>query len=157
MASDGVSMSVRFVRATAPSRLMALLLSLVAMAAAARPDLLEQGQKLFTGKVALVGRMVGHTQALPLEAVRCTNCHQREADRPLPPSTQDFGPKLGPAGLTRALPRRGGPASAYDAGSFCRLLRDGIDPAHVMIPQTMPRYTMSDGECEALWLYLTTP
>jgi hypothetical protein len=127
------------------------------MGAAAKPALLEQGRKLFVGEVTVAGRMVGHEQALPVEASRCSNCHLSETATVKPPSTQDFGPKLGPLSLTRSLPRRGGPASAYNASSFCRLLRDGVDPAHVMIPQTMPRYTLTNAECEALWTFLITP
>ena len=131
--------------------LLALLLG-----AAAKPELVAQGQKLYTGESQLSARMVGHTQVLPQEAVRCVNCHQRESDPPRE-ATENFGPRLGPSGLTKPSPRRGGPPSVYDARSLCRVLRDGIDPAHVMIPQTMPRYTLSDAECEALWSYLVTP
>ena len=140
---------------------MLLLWALTLLGAASNPELLERGRKLFAGEAGLKARMVGHEQALPEDVVRCTNCHQREKDQAAPPSTvaatNNFGPRLGPLGLTRALPRRGGPPSTYSAASFCRLLRDGIDPAHVMIPQTMPRYTLSDGECEAMWSYLITP
>ena len=139
------------------SAMLALAWAAALLGAASSPELLERGRKLFAGEAALTARMVGHEQALPQEAVRCTNCHQREAASTPPPSTKDFGPRLGPVGLTRALPRRGGPPSSYNAASFCRVLREGIDPAYVMIPQTMPRYTLSDGECEAMWSYLITP
>jgi hypothetical protein len=138
-------------------RVLGLLVCVATLLGAASPELLERGRKLFAGEAPLTGRMVGHEQALPPEVVRCSNCHQREAAGSAPASTKDFGPKLGALGLTRALPRRGGPPSSYNWGSFCRLLRDGIDPAYVMIPQTMPRYTLSDAECEAMWSYLITP
>jgi len=113
---------------------------------------LEQGGRLFRGQVPLTARMVGHTEALPQAAVRCTNCHQRDASAAA--STQDFGPKLDARTLTQPVPRRGGPPSSYDAKSLCRVLTDGIDPAHVMIPQSMPRYTFTISECEALWTFL---
>jgi hypothetical protein len=51
--------------------------------------------------------------------------------------------------------RRGGPASRYDRDAFCRLLRKGIDPAYVMINEEMPRYTLDDADCAALWRFLT--
>ncbi|MCU0684753.1 MAG: hypothetical protein MUF34_21320 [Polyangiaceae bacterium] len=126
------------------------------LAGAGRPEPTTRGQTLFRGETPLTAMMVGHTQALPPDAVRCTNCHQPEA-APTRERTENFAPKLGPLGLTRPVARRGGPPSRYDARSFCRLLRDGIDPAHVMIPQTMPRYTLSNADCEALWAYLVTP
>jgi hypothetical protein len=124
--------------------------------AAPAPSALELGSRLYRGEAALTARMTGHTETLPLEAVRCTNCHRRESQPPVEPATENFGPPLG-GGLARPTARRGGPPSRYDAKALCRLLRDGIDPAYVMIPQTMPRYTMNDRECEALWAFLTAP
>lgn len=139
------------------TRLLGALLALAALPGAApAPGALELGRRLYHGESTLQARMVSHAEALPQEAVRCTNCHQREAE-PALPNTENFGPRLGPLGLTKPVVRRGGPASRYDAKALCRLLRDGIDPAHVMIPQTMPRYTMTDQECEALWTFLTSP
>ena len=126
----------------------------LALGVAARPrSLAAQGGQLFQGEQPLVARMAGHDQALPQEAVACSNCHELESAAFL--SGQSFGPVLGPSELTRPQRRRGGPASTYTFAPFCRVLRDGIDPAHVMIPQTMPRYTLSEQECAALWLYLT--
>ena len=53
--------------------------------------------------------------------------------------------------------RRGGPPSAYDAASLCELLREGIDPAWVMVRQEMPRYAATDAQCIALWAFLVSP
>ncbi len=151
-------------------RLGLLGVSFALLGAARPPTVQEHGRQLFQGEANLVGRMVGHTHALPPQAVRCMNCHQTQdppstasssSSAQIPSSsaafnTQDFGPKLNPDTLTQTLPRRGGPASSYDLKAFCRLLREGIDPAHVMIPQTMPRYVLTDAECEALWTFLIT-
>jgi hypothetical protein len=30
-----------------------------------------------------------------------------------------------------------------------------LDPAQVMIPQTMPRYAIDSADCAALWAYLS--
>ena len=124
----------------------------------------ETGRQLFAGERPLAATMAGHTAPLPQDAVRCTNCHRREtgaAARPTADSaldeTQDFGPGLGAGSLTRAVARRGGPPSVYDGAAFCRVLREGIDPAHVVIAQTMPRYTMTPAECESVWIFLTAP
>jgi hypothetical protein len=128
------------------------------LGAAPAPSMLELGKRLYRGEQALTARMVGHDDALPQAAVVCSNCHQRESEPSTTlENTQNFGPKLGPANLKGKVARRGGPRSSYDARSFCRVLREGIDPAYVMIQQTMPRYTFTDAECEALWSYLNTP
>ena len=66
-----------------------------------------------------------------------------------------MGPTLSAATLTGLLPRRGGPASRFDEAALCRLLREGIDPAHVLLPKTMPRYAIDDADCRALWTWLT--
>ncbi|HXI60327.1 MAG TPA: hypothetical protein VNO55_29885 [Polyangia bacterium] len=117
--------------------------------AQASPGEATLGQALFTGARPLAAHVAGQDFALPQDAVACTNCHQGQ-----PPNV--FGPPLTRATLTRARARRGGPASVYDDARFCRALRDGIDPALVVIPQTMPRYAFSDPQCRALWAFLLT-
>jgi len=117
---------------------------------------LERGRELFAGELPLTARMLGHADALPQDAVRCRNCHSKQPSL-AGAAEQDFAPQLNAASLLTPLPRRGGPRSTYDLKALCRVLRDGIDPAHVMIQQAMPRYTLSDGECEALWTYLSLP
>ena len=126
----------------------------------------ELGRQLFSGDPngagMLRGRMVGHEEDLPVAATRCMNCHVAGAARqgqPLENATQanassQCGTPLNARTLTLHQPRRGGPASAYDVASLCKLMRDGIDPAWVMINQSMPRYAITDSQCEALWSYL---
>ena len=130
---------------------------------------IELGERLLQGGTAgdartsgagdvasvLPGRLAGHASDLPPQATRCVNCHA--AGGAAAPATAAFGPSLGPATLTRAVSRRGGPPSRYDAASLCRLLRDGIDPAWVMVDAAMPRYAVSDAQCEALWARLAAP
>lgn len=130
-----------------------LLLSLPLLLANTAPESSgERGRRLFAGEQAVEARMVGHTDPLPAEAYRCVNCHSSSST---PPRTDlDFAPVLSKLTLTTRIARRGGPPSAYEPTSFCRLVRDGVDPAHVMISQAMPRYRLSDRECEALWTYL---
>jgi len=137
---------------------------LSSLGAARPPSPIERGAQLFLGELTLTARMVAHTDALPQQAARCANCHRPEstptdsvsATDSAALATDKLGPALGPRALAQLVARRGGPPSSYDRRSFCRLLREGVDPAHVMIPQTMPRYTLTDEECEALWLFLTT-
>lgn len=116
---------------------------------------LERGRALFHGELRLTARMVGHADTLPQDAVRCRNCHSKQSG--VSDAAQDFAPLLNAHTLLAAQPRRGGPPSKYDVKALCRVLREGVDPAHVMIQQAMPRYSVSDGECEALWSYLTLP
>jgi hypothetical protein len=123
--------------------------------------LVELGRTLFAGERPLRARMVGHALDLPPTAVVCANCHRRR----VPPAAggdageeaRDFGSPLTRERLTRAMRRRGGPPSSYDRARLCRVLQQGIDPAFVMIAQTMPRYALSESECEALWMFLISP
>jgi len=109
----------------------------------------QLGQRWFEGAMPLKARMVGHGQDLPAAAAACINCHGVTSQR------ERFAVALDRTWLTQPQPRRGGPASRYDAQRFCRLLRDGIDPAWVVVNQTMPRYELTDLQCQALWLHLT--
>ncbi len=111
---------------------------------------LELGRKLFLGVEPLKGRMVGHDLDLPTATVRCQNCHKIGQE-----PGNSFAPRLSQASLTGLVRRRGGPPSRYDVAKFCSVLAGGVDPAHVMIPQTMPRYDLTEQECAALWTYVT--
>jgi len=111
---------------------------------------LELGRKLVLGVEPLKGRMVGHDLDLPTATVRCQNCHKIGQE-----PGKSFAPRLSQASLTGLVKRRGGPPSRYDVATFCGVLADGVDPAHVMIPQTMPRYNLTEQECAALWTYVT--
>lgn len=111
------------------------------------------GAAVVAGAAVLRGRLAGHPEALPPEATRCVNCHTTGAGAG-PAGTAAFGPSLDPVTLARPASRRGGPPSRYDAASLCRLLREGIDPAWVMVDAAMPRYEVSDAQCRALWVRL---
>lgn len=119
-----------------------------------------RGQALFEGRVDLSGRIRGHVDPLPTPALRCANCHARtQGDRgQVPPgpfgNTQAFGPVLDAAWLTGQRPRRGAPASAYDARALCTALREGLDPQQVRMSRNMPLYEISTADCQALWSYL---
>ncbi len=116
-----------------------------------------RGRQLFDGGVALPARIVGQDFALPAQASRCVNCHDpaRAGAASSPAGAQRIGPALTAATLTDTVRRRGGPPSRYDAASLCTLLRSGVDPAHVIILRTMPRYEITDADCRALWQHLT--
>ena len=117
---------------------------------------MRRGAELFSGAAALQGTIVGHSSALPPSAARCINCHAIGTAAPASAaSAASFGPLLTRHGLTAAVARRGGPPSRYDAPAFCRLLRQGVDPAWVIVPRSMPRYELSDADCHALWAHLT--
>jgi hypothetical protein len=135
----------------APS-LAALLLGGVAGAAAADAT---RGRALFEGSAALPARVHGQDFALPAQASRCVNCHVAPSAPTSAASAVAAGaPLLTAAALSTPTRRRGGPPSRYDAASLCTLLRSGVDPAYVMIQRTMPRYDISDADCQALWLHL---
>lgn len=130
---------------------VALLLGLAVLAALALPWQRQRqaratGAALYGGVVPLVARLEGHAQPLPPQATRCLNCHD---------GAQATGPALVAATLTQALPRRGGPPSRYDAARLCQALRRGVDPALVTLARAMPRYELADGECAALWAFVS--
>jgi cytochrome c553 len=116
-----------------------------------------RGRQLFAGEAPLAARIVGQDFTLPTQATRCVNCHGATAASPASSgaAAQPAAPKLSASTLAEAVRRRGGPPSRYDAAALCVLLRSGVDPAHVMIQRTMPRYELSDADCRALWAHLT--
>jgi hypothetical protein len=122
-----------------------------ATVASAREEYLR-GQALFSGTVELHGRIYTHMADLPPMVVRCSNCHA-VADGPDVP--RSLAPRLTHDLLLRRRARRGGPPSNYDRDGLCTLLRRGVDPAFVLISVEMPRYTIDDVSCRALWRYLT--
>ena len=104
------------------------------------------------GAASLQGAIVGHPEALPPRLLACANCHQEGAAGL---AAASFGPRLDGTHLTEMRGRRGGPPSAFSPTSFCRMLRTGVDPASILITRQMPRYTLDDDQCLALWHYLT--
>ncbi len=128
------------------------------------------GARLFVGLSPVRGTIAGHSSPLPSEIGRCSNCHSPA--RPANPATtvtvgavgaasaasepdRDAAPTLSARTLQVAQSRRRGPPSTYDPRSFCRLLRTGVDPAHVVVDRAMPRYALDDAECSALWAYVS--
>jgi hypothetical protein len=132
--------------------LAALCLSAAAAAQTPAESSAWRGEQLFIGEEPLKGAIVGHDDALPAFASKCVNCHDLAASE-----KANYGSKLTRAALLEAAARRGGPPSRYEARSFCRLLRTGIDPAHILILRAMPRYEIDDAQCLALWNYLMLP
>ncbi len=114
-------------------------------------DEFRLGRDLFEGRIELQGRIRTHVADLPPEVVRCGNCHAVANGPDVPRS---LAPRLTHDLLIARRSRRGGPASNYDRNSFCTLLREGFDPAGVLISLEMPRYTLDDTNCAALWRYL---
>jgi hypothetical protein len=111
-----------------------------------------RGEALFSGAIDLHGRIYTHVADMPSTVVRCSNCHA-VADGPDVP--RSLAPRLTHDLLLWARARRGGPPSNYSREGFCTLLRRGVDPAFVMIGVEMPRYTIDDVDCQALWRYVT--
>ncbi len=132
-------------------------LALIVLAISSWADSDVRGRQLFDGELALPARIAGQDFALPAQASRCVNCHgpARGDATPQAAGAQRIGPALTAGTLTDAVRRRGGPPSRYDSGSLCTLLRSGVDPAHVIIVRTMPRYEITDVDCRSLWLHLT--
>jgi cytochrome c553 len=118
---------------------------------AAHPASAAHGAALYRGKAPLQGKIRGHDDQLPPEAIVCANCHNAKADTRLPGTP---APDLTRALLLEARPRRGGPPSSYNQASFCRLLRTGADPGYILIAREMPAYDLTDEQCASLWTFL---
>ena len=114
--------------------------------------LLRLGRDLFTGKADLHGRMSTHPDDLPPEVIRCSNCHAAGTGPDVPRSN---APRLTGDFLLVPRSRRGGPPSRYNPAAFCAVLRKGVDPAYIVINVEMPRYTIDDSQCAAIWSFLT--
>jgi hypothetical protein len=127
------------------------LAALVTLAACDRPSAAAgRGERLYIGDEPLAAQIHGQGVPLPGEASRCANCH---GDAPARGSAGI--PAIDSGALLTRTSRRNGPPSRYDARSFCALLRTGLDPALVQIPRVMPRYELTDAQCDALFAYLT--
>ncbi len=154
---------VRF-RKSFRARLLALLclpLALVATLSYANQSATDLGRKLYTGQLPVGAQLRGQDIALPSIASRCVNCHSNassqasgKANATTDKLAQNFGPALEAGVLRNRQSRRGGPASSYELGSFCRVLRTGIDPAHILISRNMPVFQINDEQCSALWQFL---
>ncbi len=132
-------------------------LAVSAQAQAADSTAPSRGAQLYDGRLVLTGQLRGHEQALPAVALRCSNCHEpsRQPLRDDDVAASSFAPRLDHTSLTLPQARRGGPPSRYDQAAFCRVLRTSIDPAEVLLNKPMPRYTLSDDDCAALWQFLS--
>ena len=111
----------------------------------------QQGERMFLRGEGLRAHVSGHTTILSPSQSACIHCHS--LNRPM--SVEARGaPALHGRALTDAMPRRGGPAMAYDVNSFCTTLATGIDPAHIVLKKEMPIFEVDKSRCQALWQYL---
>ncbi|MGF6415840.1 hypothetical protein [Paraburkholderia sp. MM5482-R1] len=111
----------------------------------------DLGCSIFNGQHSVEAQLRDDDRLLPGSTTRCANCHSQTG------SSDAFAPPLTAGNLFPAKSRRDGPASSYDQATFCRALREGIDPVNVMLRKAMPHYRISDTECAALWHFVTKP
>lgn len=135
------------------SGFVAAALAMVVAGTAVAAGVRERGEAIFVGHEPIQGTIRGHRSSLPPDTVKCVNCHKAK-DPQSPPSP---APVLTRSLLFDKIPRRGGPPSSYDAASFCKMLRSGIDPAYILISRVMPVYDVDDAQCASLWGFLTGP
>lgn len=97
------------------------------------------GRAIFTGECALAAHLRDDDRRLPPSTTRCVNCHA--GTRQAAP----FGPRLTRDYLLSPTAR-----PSYKQQNFCRVLRSGVDPAGVVARKAMPRYEISDSDCESM-------
>jgi hypothetical protein len=127
---------------------------LAGVARAAAPPVDPQflrGQALFAGKLELHGRIRTHLVDLPPPVVVCGNCH---AAGDGPEVARSLAPRLTRDLLLAPRARRGGPVTIYNVDRFCTLLRNGTDPAYVLLSLEMPIYALDYSDCLALWQFV---
>jgi hypothetical protein len=125
----------------------------IAMLLAAASVHANTGEQLYVGDLPIAARLRGDAQLLPATAARCINCHEPSPGSAA--SRRAYAPRLDRETLLHPLARRGGPESTYDARSFCRAVREGIDPANMLLGRSMPQYAADDEECQSLWQFLS--
>lgn len=134
------------------ARAAATLVAFVAMTPLARAqtacESADMGCAIFNGQHPMTAHLRDDDRPLPSFATRCVNCHGGTSTKPA------FAPPLTHDALLGAASRRGGPISHYDAMAFCRAVKDGVDPAGVLLRKSMPHYRIADTECQALWQYV---
>jgi cytochrome oxidase Cu insertion factor (SCO1/SenC/PrrC family) len=91
-------------------------------------------------------------EVLAANAARCSNCHGEQGEGRSEGALA--AAPLHRATLAGTQPRRGGPPSSYSRDTFCQSLRTGIDPAGIVLNAAMPRYTLSEESCTALWNFM---
>jgi hypothetical protein len=114
----------------------------------------KSGNDFFYGHKPLTARLHGETETLAPSATVCANCHIPSESPIADLSGQAIGGDIRNKALLKRRSRRGGPEASYDANSFCRALRTGIDPVMISLPQKMPRYAVDDETCLAIWKYI---
>jgi hypothetical protein len=140
-------------RRRAASALLVMALCTSSLATHAQADAAAlRGAQLYDGRLPLAGQLRGHSDGLPAQALRCSNCHEPSS---APVTNSSFAPRLDSRSLTQFQARRGAPQTRYDADSFCRVLRSSVDPGLVLLRKPMPQYSVTDDDCQALWLFLS--
>lgn len=122
-----------------------LLLAALAPAAAAEP-LADFAPRFFRG--GQVGRPVtasieGTSGALDASLFACSGCHGRAGE-----GRREGGTLAADIRFGRLR------AAGYDAGAFCRAVREGQGPGERPLARAMPRYALEEAECAALWEHL---
>ncbi len=110
------------------------------------------GERLYRGAALLTGSIAGQTTAMPASVLARTNCHVGSTGNS--GGDAQAAPDLRGGCLSVVRSRRNGPAARYTQATFCRTLRTGVDPVYMILPVQMPRFTISDTDCAALWTYL---
>jgi hypothetical protein len=109
----------------------------------------DLGCSIFSGQQAVKAHLRDHDYPLPAGTSQCINCHGQTEVAPA------FALPLTRSYLLDSKSRRGGPPIRYNQVVFCRVLKDGVDPAGVLLYKSMPHYELSDTECAALWRFFT--
>ncbi len=129
-------------------RLVGLALVAMVTVAHAACEPRDLGCAIFDGEHPLSAHLRDDDRTLPAWTTRCVNCHVGTS------KAAAFAPPLTRESLLGETRRRGGPMSHYDPIAFCRAIKDGVDPADIVLRRAMPRYKIADAQCAALWQFV---
>jgi mono/diheme cytochrome c family protein len=120
---------------------------------------IELGRRIYTTGVDEDGRVIRRSAIMMFGRAACAQCHGADArGRKISSMMGSFeAPDIRWSTLSRPMQEENGALEpAYDAATFGKALREGIDSAGDTLEAPMPRWDLTDAQVEALIAFLKT-
>lgn len=112
----------------------------------------SKARDYYSGPARMRARLDGIDALLEPSSVRCSNCHGVDAGGIPRGVIKGTNIRSSSLGNRRSA---SGASWSYDASSFCTAVRKGIDGSGRILEPGMPRYDITDAQCQLLWNYVT--
>lgn len=109
----------------------------------AGPDFAPRFYRSGEANRPVAARIEGTPGAIDAALLGCAGCHGRAGEGRREGGTQAADIRFGQLA-----------GAGYGPTSFCRAVREGEGPGGRKLARAMPRYDLSEGECQALWDHL---